>query len=171
MRCFLAVGLAVVATGCDTAAPLIAELVPFRTLPGSDGIFESYLHSEGSSEEVPATAVVLRGEVEEAAFLATYPRKPFWTDGGGPFHAPFPNVDYSAATAVVVALGTTGSGSVSVRLDSVVARGLRAVAYTTTVIPCRGSRDFVNPSLVAAVDGPNREIVFAPRHEEREACS
>lgn len=156
-------------TACDTTAPVIREAVPFRVLSTSD-LFEPFIYQDGGdSEVVPAVSVALTSEAEEAAFLASYPRRQYWVDGTD-LVVPFPDVDYATTTALVVALGTTGSGSISVRLDSVIAGGSRSVAYTTKVSPCIGTRDVVNPSVVGVVDGPSREVTFAPTATERRSC-
>lgn len=170
-RTALLVSFLAVASACDTTAPTVRGEVPFRVLLRSSGFFEEYVSTlDGDQERVPPASVALTSEADEASFLDGYPRDPYWTDEGGPFYEPFPNVDYTAETAVVVALGTGGSGSVSVRVDSVVSYGQRATVYTTTVIPCLGSRDFANPAVIVALDGGGREVDFAETAVERLGC-
>lgn len=176
LRLPLLAGLVLLLTGCDTAGPVVraappvGEPVPFRVFRTGGLFADAVRNDDFTSTLVPPASVALRSEAEEEAFLEGYPRDPHWTDAGGPFYNPFPDVDYGSETAVVIALGSTGSGSIWVRLDSVVAVGAKATAYSTVVVPCLQTRDVANPSVVAAVEGPGREVDFAPQATERLPC-
>ncbi|WP_424522273.1 hypothetical protein [Rubrivirga sp.] len=151
---------------------MVREPVPFRVLLQSGGFFEEYASTpDGGGEPVPPASVALSSEAEEEAFLDGYPRNPYWIDGGGPFYEPFPDVDYAAETAVVVALGTAGSGSVLVRVDSVVSDGRRARVFSTTVLPCLGTRDVANPAAIVALQGERWDVRFEGRQVERQDCT
>ena len=163
MSHFLLILVLAAFTGCDATEPVSRDPVPFRVLLQSGDFFE-----EG--EGVPPASIALRSEAEEQAFLADYPRTPFWTSDGGPFLPPFPEVDYSTETAVVLALGPKPVGNISVRLDSIVVEGNSAVVYATAVNPCMQQRSMANPAVVVAAEGAGREITFAPLGEEDERC-
>lgn len=170
-RIALLLCLSLATSACDTTAPAAQEEVPFRLLLQSSHFFEvaSVLTPEGVMESVPAS-VALKSGAEEAEFLRNYSRNPYWTDAGGPFYEPFLNVNYGTETAVVVALGMSGSGSVSVRVDSVVSDGRRATVYTTTVLPCGGTADMANPAVIVALEGGGRTVDFAETAVERSPC-
>ena len=153
---------------CDTTAPAVLEAVPFQTL-STGGLFEPIDYRDPDTPAAPPVSVSLTSGAEEAAFLASYPRKRRWLGDGVQRFAPFPDVDYSTSTALVIAQGLSGPG-LTIRLDSVVSDGRRTTVYTTHVVRCVLSRYFENPSLVAAVEGVGLDLEVAPPAEERPPC-
>ena len=162
----LACGI-VLLSGCDTTAPAVRELVPFRVFPNAGRLFEP--SDPDDPGLVPSIAVAIRSEAEEADLLSSYPRMRSFDGQGGVRYAPFPDVDYGAETALVIT-AVPAASTMSLRLDSVVAEGRQVTAYSTTVVPCVNTRDLINRSLVATIPGSIRGVTFAPRTVERPPC-
>ena len=141
------------------------EHVPYRIALQTDQLFEVY----HDGQRVPPLAAVLNSREEARAFLDRSPRQQIRPLHGGRTFRPFPLIDYETETAVVLTLGTRGSGSVGLRVDSVVAVDGRATVYATEVRPCVGNRAMAHPAVVLALKGGGRAVAFAPVRVE-EVC-
>lgn len=149
------------------AAEVVFEDTRIVKLPNNDPFeelsFETIRTGSHGIEAETAVRIAIRSKSDEEAFLKLVKSNQF--DGSVQLPVTLPEIDYSQDMYIIVMNGPTSSGSIYLRITSVILQNQKITVNSTLFIPEIGTDDIGYPFHLIKLKKRTEAVVFAETEE------